>query len=187
MRPDGSIRMSQTSYIQGIQPMDSSSFTGKAPDEEVVPAVATEYKSVLGAVAYAMMTQFHLLVYVVAAQRQSHKPTVLHCRRVNALLSHMKKHPRDLIYASMECARSLATHSDPGFTREEDKGYGIRAANHLHEMQIAANKLQDFQLAVASVSDKKIRPKKYKCDQCNACFSNNGQLRGHVRIHTGMV
>ena len=63
----------------------------------------------------------------------------------------------------------------------------IRAANHLHEMQVAANKLQDFQLAVASVSDKKIRPKKYKCDQCNACFSNNGQLRGHVRIHTGMV
>ena len=45
--------------------------------------------------------------------------------------------------------------------------------------------LQQLQLAVASVTDKKSRPKKYKCDRCEACFSNNGQLRGHLRIHTG--
>ena len=40
--------------------------------------------------------------------------------------------------------------------------------------------VQELQLA-----DKKIRPKKYKCDQCSSSFSNNGQLRGHLRIHTG--
>ena len=47
-----------------------------------------------------------------------------------------------------------------------------------------------LQLAVASVTgsahDKKTRPKKYKCEECGAGFSNNGQLRGHLRIHTGM-
>ena len=47
-----------------------------------------------------------------------------------------------------------------------------------------------LQLAVASVTgsvhDKKTRPKKYKCDECGAGFSNNGQLRGHLRIHTGV-
>ena len=46
-----------------------------------------------------------------------------------------------------------------------------------------------LQLAVASVTgsghDKKTRPKKYKCEECGAGFSNNGQLRGHLRIHTG--
>ena len=57
-----------------------------------------------------------------------------------------------------------------------------------HMMQVrAVHQLQELQMAVASVAvDKKIRPKKYKCDKCNACFSNNGQLRGHVRIHTGI-
>ena len=35
------------------------------------------------------------------------------------------------------------------------------------------------------MEEKKTRPKKYKCDECGAMFSNNGQLRGHVRIHTG--
>ncbi|XP_046382275.1 zinc finger protein 316-like [Ischnura elegans] len=32
---------------------------------------------------------------------------------------------------------------------------------------------------------KKQRPKKYRCPHCQVAFSNNGQLRGHVRIHTG--
>ncbi|XP_057670462.1 zinc finger protein 112-like [Diorhabda carinulata] len=32
---------------------------------------------------------------------------------------------------------------------------------------------------------KKQRPKKYKCPHCDVGFSNNGQLKGHIRIHTG--
>ncbi|XP_014469487.1 PREDICTED: Krueppel-like factor 16 [Dinoponera quadriceps] len=32
---------------------------------------------------------------------------------------------------------------------------------------------------------KKMRPKKFRCQHCNMAFSNNGQLTGHVRIHTG--
>lgn len=32
---------------------------------------------------------------------------------------------------------------------------------------------------------KKQRPKRFQCPHCQVSFSNNGQLRGHVRIHTG--
>lgn len=32
---------------------------------------------------------------------------------------------------------------------------------------------------------RKQRPKKYKCPHCEVGFSNNGQLKGHIRIHTG--
>lgn len=35
------------------------------------------------------------------------------------------------------------------------------------------------------LSARKQRPKKYKCPHCHVGFSNNGQLKGHVRIHTG--
>ena len=35
--------------------------------------------------------------------------------------------------------------------------------------------------------ERKVRPKKFKCDVCGAGFSNNGQLRGHIRIHTGWL
>ena len=35
------------------------------------------------------------------------------------------------------------------------------------------------------LAERKSRQKKYKCDKCDSSFSNNGQLRGHMRIHTG--
>lgn len=37
-----------------------------------------------------------------------------------------------------------------------------------------------------ALNAKKQRPKKFKCPHCNVAFSNNGQLKGHIRIHTGM-
>ncbi|XP_067624260.1 uncharacterized protein hkb [Eurosta solidaginis] len=36
-----------------------------------------------------------------------------------------------------------------------------------------------------AVNARKQRPKKFKCPHCNVAFSNNGQLKGHIRIHTG--
>lgn len=32
---------------------------------------------------------------------------------------------------------------------------------------------------------KKQRPKRFRCPHCQVAFSNNGQLKGHVRSHTG--
>ncbi|XP_055381438.1 zinc finger protein 510 [Condylostylus longicornis] len=36
-----------------------------------------------------------------------------------------------------------------------------------------------------ALNARKQRPKKFKCPHCNVAFSNNGQLKGHIRIHTG--
>ncbi|KAG8035505.1 hypothetical protein G9C98_006951 [Cotesia typhae] len=47
------------------------------------------------------------------------------------------------------------------------------AVRLIHQQDIAAKQM------------KKLRPKKFRCEHCNVAFSNNGQLRGHVRIHTG--
>lgn len=37
----------------------------------------------------------------------------------------------------------------------------------------------------ASSSIRKYRPKNFQCPACKMAFSNNGQLKNHVRIHTG--
>ena len=36
------------------------------------------------------------------------------------------------------------------------------------------------------IQQKKQRPKRFQCPHCRVSFSNNGQLKGHIRIHTGM-
>lgn len=38
---------------------------------------------------------------------------------------------------------------------------------------------------VKAMTARKQRPKKFKCPHCDVAFSNNGQLKGHIRIHTG--
>lgn len=38
---------------------------------------------------------------------------------------------------------------------------------------------------IKMISAKKQRPKNFKCPHCVVAFSNNGQLKGHIRIHTG--
>lgn len=40
---------------------------------------------------------------------------------------------------------------------------------------------------VKMMASKKQRPKKFKCPHCDVAFSNNGQLKGHIRIHTGRL
>ena len=113
--------------------MSANGLIGKPADDVVEDHIKTEYASVLGAVAYCMLTQLHLLIYIVALQRRSHSPTYLHCRRLNALLRHMQRHPRFLMFAAMTCSKRLVVHSDSGFTKEQERGYGVRAANHLRE------------------------------------------------------
>lgn len=38
---------------------------------------------------------------------------------------------------------------------------------------------------VKMMTARRQRPKKFKCPHCEVAFSNNGQLKGHIRIHTG--
>lgn len=48
-----------------------------------------------------------------------------------------------------------------------------QAVEMLHRQDAAAKQM------------KKQRPKRFRCEHCDVAFSNNGQLKGHVRIHTG--
>lgn len=46
--------------------------------------------------------------------------------------------------------------------------------------------MQNMQQQEDIAKEKKKRPKKLPCEYCNLKFSNNGQLKGHVRSHTGI-
>ncbi|CAN8003306.1 unnamed protein product, partial [Ixodes hexagonus] len=54
-----------------------------------------------------------------------------------------------------------------------------------HEPTVAGATTAFEPETAARWKSKKQRPKRFQCPHCKVSFSNNGQLKGHVRIHTG--
>lgn len=54
-----------------------------------------------------------------------------------------------------------------------------------HETAQAAASSHQQQQPIQQDTNKKYRPKNFHCPCCKMAFSNNGQLRNHLRIHTG--
>lgn len=79
-------------------------------------------------------------------------------------------------YLNMSLAHSLGlTTTDPLFLECINQGYTIEEYTRVMS--------QEHQARILSA--RKQRPKKYRCPHCDVGFSNNGQLKGHIRIHTG--
>lgn len=80
-------------------------------------------------------------------------------------------------WSQAEFAQSLGIPpTDPLLLESFAQGYAM-------ELEYARIVHQENQTKLLSA--RKQRPKKYRCPHCNVGFSNNGQLKGHIRIHTG--
>jgi hypothetical protein len=94
------------------------------------------FVSLRGALAYALITQIWLKVYVVSLQKIQ-EPTNLQVRRLNAVTRKLINDPKKITFPHMKPTGEVDIHSDSGYrklTGEEDdetKGYGIRGANLL--------------------------------------------------------
>lgn len=58
--------------------------------------------------------------------------------------------------------------------------------NDFKSLSVSADKnQQETKQTIDDNQQRKFRPKNFPCPACQMAFSNNGQLRNHVRIHTG--
>ena len=126
-KPDGSIELDQDEYISSMKPIIHADLTSRAPEELCSEPVMRLYWSLLGAVAYTLLTQHWIAVYVIALQRVTHKPQNQHVRKLNSLLKVLQKQKIKIVYPNMSCSRHIMTFSDASFCKEtESKGYGMR-------------------------------------------------------------
>eukprot|EP00438_Fugacium_kawagutii_P035880 Skav204682 [mRNA] locus=scaffold1284:96116:106049:- [translate_table: standard] len=125
--PDGTITLDQNEYISALKPIHHPDITGKPMDEPCTEPVMRLYWSLLGAVAYTLLTQHWIAIYIIALQRQTHKPQYQHIRKLNSLLKVLQKQKAVIVYPAMKCAQKIIAFSDASFCKEsETKGYGVR-------------------------------------------------------------
>uniref|UniRef100_A0A0K8W8S8 Krueppel-like factor 15 n=1 Tax=Bactrocera latifrons TaxID=174628 RepID=A0A0K8W8S8_BACLA len=70
-----------------------------------------------------------------------------------------------------------AAATAPGYAGMDPYGLGLVEQEYVRIMAEEAH--------LKAINARKQRPKKFKCPHCDVAFSNNGQLKGHIRIHTG--
>ena len=114
--PNGDVTLDQDEYSKTLRPIVTPELTGKPPDDPATKLVADQFASLRGAIAYTVLTQDWIKVYVVALQRVQH-PTNLQVRRLNALTRKLQKTPQKLRCPAMKCLGKCDLHSDSDYRR----------------------------------------------------------------------
>lgn len=112
-------------YVDSIQRVKSDLYAEK-DDESLCGVVCHEaYGSVLGAVAWAVLTGAELAVYVQASQRRAHAPRVTDCKMLNLVIGHMKKHNCGLKGVCLKHPLKLVSFIDAVFKAQPDEPIGL--------------------------------------------------------------
>ena len=80
-----------------LKPIAHNKLIGAAPESDADEALVPLYWSLLGALAYSLLTQFWLEVSPVSLQRNTKKPVVIHIRRLNAVVRVAQQRPAKII------------------------------------------------------------------------------------------
>ena len=122
------ITLDQEEYIKNMKPIIHGDLKGKNSDQECSVELIQLFMSLLGAVAYALMTRIDIAVFVCALQRVTHKPKIIHLKRLNAVLRWIQANPRKLVYQPLKGHTHLRCVGDAAFKKEEEAGHSLRGA-----------------------------------------------------------
>ena len=104
---DDGVALDQTEYIGSLKPVKHHKMIGLPAEAEVDDELAGLYASLLGALAFALMTQHWAAVYAVALQRKARKPQAIDVRRLNAVVRKAQQSPISIVYEAIEDLRVL--------------------------------------------------------------------------------
>ena len=144
------VRLDQDDYIKGIKLCVSPEIMSEKPESKCGTELHAQYWSVLGAIAYAVLTRPDIAVFISALQRWSHAPNVIHVKRLNAVVRWAQRNPKGITYKQLDNnnrppGSCVPTHlrevSDAAFKKEEDSGHSMRGACYI---RCAGNRISDM-------------------------------------------
>ncbi|CAK0867548.1 unnamed protein product [Prorocentrum cordatum] len=90
---DVSIEVDQIEYVKNLSCIDEKGLQGLGDEDDPPAGHVNQYPSLLGAIAWRIMTRIDIYIYVAALQRHGKAPKVGHIKKMNVLLKYMKEHP----------------------------------------------------------------------------------------------
>ena len=121
--------LDQTEYIAGLKTIPPESYRNLSSNSKCDPTLHLQYQSLLGAVAFTALTRVDAIVFIVALQRYSHAPEVIHVKRLNVLVKWMQHSPHKLTFkrfSSSSSPQHVKIIGDSSFKKEEEKGHSLR-------------------------------------------------------------
>ena len=122
------IILDQEEYIKNMKPIIHQGIKGLSSDTGCTTEIIQLFMSLLGAVAYALMTRIDVAVFVCASQRVTHKPKIIHIKSMNAPLRSMQANPKRLTFRPATGPSHLRCLGDAAFKKEEEAGHSLRGA-----------------------------------------------------------
>lgn len=115
-------------YVGSITQIQPSMLYNKDEGELCDTALHEAYRSVPGALAWAVLTRAELSVYVQVLQRRAHAPRVKDSKRLNLVIEHMKRHKCGLKSVKLSHPLELVGFTDVAFKaqRGELTGFALR-------------------------------------------------------------
>ena len=103
---------------------------GAVSTAKASPALQQLFMSLVGAIAYALLTRIDTAVFVAALQRSTQDCDIIHVRRANAIVRWMQSTPKAISYKRLDTKSPMHLRciSDSAFKREEDSGHAIKGA-----------------------------------------------------------
>ena len=84
----GGVFIHPLTYIDGIVLIIITLLIGKDDETLCEQDLHDMYRSVLGAVAWTVLTRADLAVYIQALQRKAHAPCIKDCKRMNIVIGY---------------------------------------------------------------------------------------------------
>jgi len=122
---DDGIFCHQWPYIEQLRQLTISQHKGREENELVNDKEKEQFDSLLGGVAWTVLTRADIAIYVQALQRRGKAPRIVDCRRINIVVRHLTRHKIGVMYRRIDGPVRLIGFTDSAFKAQENEGSGL--------------------------------------------------------------
>ena len=125
---DYTVTMDQDEYAAQMRPIDTASVNHQSDDYLVPMFMVMLYMSLLGGIAWMVLTRVDICVFVNRLQRNAKAPRLVDVKDLNKLLRWVKRQTSSTVYRKLVGPVGLAVLTDAAFRADETDCLALRAA-----------------------------------------------------------